>query len=190
MVKGFLKVLGFGGTGGCMHVSIRKIQDVWLGHDVGEGGTRWARWAYIHRRWWGQQRDAGRWLVLNWCLLCTCWLSNWWRSGDDLRRRWKMKNGGWIMTLGITLGVLVEVCDMVQGDMAGMEWVEGIWGRLWGWCRLGRRCGCRCCTYRLGRQYCRWDLSWGLCTGWSRGGQKGKIRQWIVTSRVCPRTHL
>ena len=41
-----------------------------------------------------------------------------------------MKNGGWIMTLGITLGVLVEVCDLVQGDMAGMEWVEGIWGRL------------------------------------------------------------
>ena len=50
-----------------------------------------------------------------------------------------------------------------------MEWVEGKWGRL------SRRCRCRCCTYRLGRQYC------GLYTGWSRGGQKGKIGQWIVT---------
>ena len=36
----------------------------------------------------------------NWCLLCTCWLSGWWgwRSGSDLGRGWKIKNGGWIMT--------------------------------------------------------------------------------------------
>ena len=56
-----------------------------------------------------------------------------------------------------------------------MEQVEGKWGRLWGWCGLGRRCRCGCCTYRLREQYC------GLCTGWSRGGQKGKISWWIVT---------
>ena len=31
---------------------------------------------------------------------------------------------------GITLGVLVEVCDIVQGEVAGVEWVEGKWGRL------------------------------------------------------------
>ena len=69
--------------------------------------------------------------------------------------------------------MFVEVCDIIQGKVAGMEWVEGKWGRLW--CRLGRRCGCRCCTYRLGKGCC------GLCTGWSRGGQKGKLNWWIVT---------
>ena len=57
--------------------------------------------------------------------------------------------------------------------MVSSEWVEGKWGRLW----LGRRCGCRCCTYRLREWYC------GLCTGWSRGGEKGKIGRWIVTPK-------
>ena len=56
-----------------------------------------------------------------------------------------------------------------------MEWVKGEWGRLWGRCGLGRRCRCGCCTYRLREWYC------GLCTGWSRGGQKGTIGWWIVT---------
>ena len=66
--------------------------------------------------------------------------------------------------------------------MAGKEWVEGKWGRLWGRCGLGRRCRCRCgcCTYRLRERYC------GLCTGWSRGGQKGKIGWWIVTPSPRP----
>ena len=55
-----------------------------------------------------------------------------------------------------------------------MERVEGKWGRLW--CGLGRRRRCGCSTYRLREWYC------GLCTGWSRGGQKGKISWWIVTT--------
>ena len=59
-----------------------------------------------------------------------------------------------------------------------MEWVEGKWGRLGGQCGLGRRCRCWCCTYRLREWYC------GLCAGWSRGGQKGKIGWWIVTPAV------
>ena len=77
---------------------------------MSEGGSRWARWAYIHRWWRGRQGNTGRGLASNWCLLCTCWLSNWWgwRSGKDLGRGWKMKNGGWIMTYSIRSEVATE----------------------------------------------------------------------------------
>ena len=47
----------------------------------------------------------------NWCLLCTCWLSDWWRwhSGNDLGRGCKMKNGGGIITFGTTYTLAVRI---------------------------------------------------------------------------------
>ena len=100
MVAGFPQVLGFGGTGGYVHVSVCEIRDVWLRHDVSKGRMRWTGWAYIHGQWWRWQGDACRGLALNWCLWCMWWLGDWWgwRGGNDLERGWKMKNGGWIMT--------------------------------------------------------------------------------------------
>ena len=35
-----------------------------------------------------------------------------------------------LLWLGIALGWLVEVCDIVKRKVAGKEWVEGKWGRL------------------------------------------------------------
>ena len=71
---------------------------------------RWTGWAYIHRRWRGRQGDVGRGLASNWCLLCTCWLSGWWGwcRGSDLGRGWKMKNGGWIMTVLTQAGQILN----------------------------------------------------------------------------------
>ena len=63
--------------------------------------------------WWtvvacGRCDGCGRGLASNWCLLCTCWLSNWWgwRSGNDLG--WKIKNGGWIITPCLMKAVMIQ----------------------------------------------------------------------------------
>ena len=98
-VKGFSKVLGFGGTRWCLHVSVCKVRDICLGHEVSEGGTRWTGQVYIHRQQWKRQGM----LVGDWCQTGACGVhASWVAGGDGIMimtsgggGKWKIGVGSW-----------------------------------------------------------------------------------------------